>query len=544
MPSPPSDAEQLRLARQRIAALEQELATLRSQTPTPTPTTPASTTMPTPSPQPLKPRPIIMTRRASAAAAAAAAAVSAVAADLTTNINTPKISLPVKPRQPHSSALSQSRTSPSPDPIPSPTTSEVSVDPSDFGSATSAVDIIEHHLSTSSDTHPSIDNSKSASPRSDSRNDLPFIEPAPVSLQATEPIIEAVTPELPEPTPTKEKTVSDRDRRFLSASLPTDSKSESQTPQVPNPLQGTDNSKTDKAPPQKRRPPPLPVVKTASTKKERHNIVAKCTEPRPGQTRYWTDEEHERFLEAVAEYGEKAYVAISNYVETRTPKQVRTHAQKFQMKMARLAKQSIEAGEPIQMPAGMNPVVQVPTADGKCTLVPLPSEGPSPEVLAKLGTGVPGHVPVIVAQPPFRADPTKQSSKKSTEGEAKEKKEKPADVLVKMSSTVTEEMSDESASAQTDPYMDYIGAASDSKVEMDLEHSFAAKLCQTLNEPGNDGDSGEGEFLMSDGASNDSRGVDKDDDDLEDFDKLEDGDFPLAAFSNATDTWLLPDVPV
>lgn len=75
-----------------------------------------------------------------------------------------------------------------------------------------------------------------------------------------------------------------------------------------------------------------------ATKKERTQLVAKCTEPRPGQTRYWTEEEHDRFLEAVARHGEKAYVAISNYVETRTPKQVRTHAQKFQMKMARLAK--------------------------------------------------------------------------------------------------------------------------------------------------------------------------------------------------------------
>jgi SHAQKYF class myb-like DNA-binding protein len=81
---------------------------------------------------------------------------------------------------------------------------------------------------------------------------------------------------------------------------------------------------------------PLKVMK--SIKKDRVVLVAKCTEPRPGQTRYWTEEEHERFLEAVSRHGEKAYVAISNYVETRTPKQVRTHAQKFQMKMARLAR--------------------------------------------------------------------------------------------------------------------------------------------------------------------------------------------------------------
>jgi SHAQKYF class myb-like DNA-binding protein len=81
-----------------------------------------------------------------------------------------------------------------------------------------------------------------------------------------------------------------------------------------------------------------PLKVTKSIKKDRVVLVAVCTEPRPGQTRYWTEEEHERFLEAVSRHGEKAYVAISNYVETRTPKQVRTHAQKFQMKMARLAR--------------------------------------------------------------------------------------------------------------------------------------------------------------------------------------------------------------
>jgi SHAQKYF class myb-like DNA-binding protein len=81
-----------------------------------------------------------------------------------------------------------------------------------------------------------------------------------------------------------------------------------------------------------------PLKASKSIKKDRIVLIAKCTEPRPGQTRYWTEEEHDRFLEAVSRHGEKAYVAISNFVETRTPKQVRTHAQKFQMKMARLAR--------------------------------------------------------------------------------------------------------------------------------------------------------------------------------------------------------------
>lgn len=40
------------------------------------------------------------------------------------------------------------------------------------------------------------------------------------------------------------------------------------------------------------------------------------------QTRYWTQEEHQRFLRASQMYGDKNYVAISRYVRTRTPKQV------------------------------------------------------------------------------------------------------------------------------------------------------------------------------------------------------------------------------
>lgn len=377
--------------------------------------------------------------------------------------------------------------------------------------------------------------------------DLPTAEPTPMVMHASASSIhvEAVTPELPRPALGLDKPVSQDDRRFLSAALSScDSKTPfSSTVEASRCVSSAGKCKSGSTLSQKRRPPSLAVVKTTHTKKERNSIVAKCTEPRPGQTRYWTEEEHERFLEAVAEYGEKAYVAISNYVETRTPKQVRTHAQKFQMKMARLAKQSIEAGEPIQMPAGMNPVVQVPTADGKSTLVPLGMDGQASHVVAKLGSGMSGQVPIIVAAPPARGETKKRGGRKTGSGSKKEKKVHVVggeDGLVKMSSRVSEEMSDENASGQTDPYMEYIGGASDPKDEMELEHSFAAKL-QTLNGGGNDAEAREGEFLMSDEASNDSRKVDKDDDDLEDLDKLDDGDFALAAFSSSGDNWLLDE---
>eukprot|EP00177_Eucheuma_denticulatum_P002238 GFKZ01004014.1.p1 GENE.GFKZ01004014.1~~GFKZ01004014.1.p1 ORF type:complete len:323 (-),score=51.59 GFKZ01004014.1:492-1460(-) len=55
-------------------------------------------------------------------------------------------------------------------------------------------------------------------------------------------------------------------------------------------------------------------------------------------TRYWTEREHSLFLYATKVYGPKNYAAISQFVQTRTPKQVRTHAQKYQIKLEREAK--------------------------------------------------------------------------------------------------------------------------------------------------------------------------------------------------------------
>jgi len=65
---------------------------------------------------------------------------------------------------------------------------------------------------------------------------------------------------------------------------------------------------------------------------------------KPGQTRYWGEDEHARFLEGIRLHGEKNYVAVSEVVRTRTAKQVRTHLQKYLMRLARLAKQRAEGG--------------------------------------------------------------------------------------------------------------------------------------------------------------------------------------------------------
>lgn len=281
----------------------------------------------------------------------------------------------------------------------------------------------------------------------------------------------------------------------------------------------------------KRRATSLSPVKTTSPKKDRIALVAKCTEPRAGQTRYWTCEEHDRFLEAVAEYGEKAYVAISNYVETRTPKQVRTHAQKFQMKMARLARQSIEAGQPVRMPAGMSPVVQISTAEGKAALVSLQPGPPGLPGVVSIPGRAQGHVPVVVAPPPSKCEGKKKASKKT-------ERPKDVDAMVNVSSVV----SDESSSALTDPPMEYMGDV-ETKVEMEFEHTLAEKLCETLEESGEQRPSAEGELLpSSDGSSNDSGSVGGNDcDDLEDLNNLEDQDLSFAAFTTTGDSWMPDD---
>ncbi|OSX78476.1 hypothetical protein BU14_0108s0024 [Porphyra umbilicalis] len=53
----------------------------------------------------------------------------------------------------------------------------------------------------------------------------------------------------------------------------------------------------------------------------------KCT------SRYWTAEEHGRFLEGLEIFGAKDIKAISRHVGTRTPIQVRTHAQKHNLRL-------------------------------------------------------------------------------------------------------------------------------------------------------------------------------------------------------------------
>jgi len=49
--------------------------------------------------------------------------------------------------------------------------------------------------------------------------------------------------------------------------------------------------------------------------------------------RYWTPAEHNRFVEALDKFGRKDVKSIAKYVETRNATQVRTHAQKYFLRM-------------------------------------------------------------------------------------------------------------------------------------------------------------------------------------------------------------------
>ncbi|KAJ8906503.1 hypothetical protein NDN08_002996 [Rhodosorus marinus] len=61
------------------------------------------------------------------------------------------------------------------------------------------------------------------------------------------------------------------------------------------------------------------------------------------QPRYWTAEEHRRYLISSAKHGEKNYGPIAKDVGTRSAKQVRTHHQKY---LKRLERESTKLGSP------------------------------------------------------------------------------------------------------------------------------------------------------------------------------------------------------
>mmetsp|Transcript_38902 Transcript_38902/g.122564 ORF Transcript_38902/g.122564 Transcript_38902/m.122564 type:complete len:526 (-) Transcript_38902:1434-3011(-) len=61
-----------------------------------------------------------------------------------------------------------------------------------------------------------------------------------------------------------------------------------------------------------------------------------------GQPRFWTADEHRRFLEAVRMYGYGNARQIAAYVQTRNITQVRTHAQKYILKLSRMGSSALK----------------------------------------------------------------------------------------------------------------------------------------------------------------------------------------------------------
>ncbi|KAK1859626.1 hypothetical protein I4F81_002220 [Pyropia yezoensis] len=77
--------------------------------------------------------------------------------------------------------------------------------------------------------------------------------------------------------------------------------------------------------------------------RSRGSGVRKPRAPKPkvaGQSRYWTPSEHRLFVEALSLYGTKDLKAIAAHVATRNQTQVRTHAQKWSMRLVREAKRA------------------------------------------------------------------------------------------------------------------------------------------------------------------------------------------------------------
>ena len=90
--------------------------------------------------------------------------------------------------------------------------------------------------------------------------------------------------------------------------------------------------------------------------------VRKLRAPKPkiaGQSRYWTNSEHRLFVEALSLYGTKDLKAIAGHVATRNQTQVRTHAQKWSMRLVREAKRAC-LGHPEMQPLLSAAGVSVP----------------------------------------------------------------------------------------------------------------------------------------------------------------------------------------
>jgi SHAQKYF class myb-like DNA-binding protein len=64
--------------------------------------------------------------------------------------------------------------------------------------------------------------------------------------------------------------------------------------------------------------------------------------------RYWSSEEHDRFLEALEKFGQQNLKAVAAYVGTRTAVQCRTHLQKYLLRLERESKRGVSKQEEVK----------------------------------------------------------------------------------------------------------------------------------------------------------------------------------------------------
>ena len=71
-----------------------------------------------------------------------------------------------------------------------------------------------------------------------------------------------------------------------------------------------------------------------------HEAQKNADKLRTSQSRYWTEDEHQRFMDAIQKFGHKDMKGIACFVGSRNATQVRSHVQKYYMRLARSNKQT------------------------------------------------------------------------------------------------------------------------------------------------------------------------------------------------------------
>eukprot|EP00177_Eucheuma_denticulatum_P000448 GFKZ01000781.1.p2 GENE.GFKZ01000781.1~~GFKZ01000781.1.p2 ORF type:complete len:833 (+),score=105.79 GFKZ01000781.1:243-2501(+) len=105
-------------------------------------------------------------------------------------------------------------------------------------------------------------------------------------------------------------------------------------------------------------------------------------EHKKASSRYWTADEHKRFLEGLQLYGHKDIKAISRHVGTRSATQVRTHAQKYYLRIERERVKAEQEGKPPPVVPGTDhKLINGKHASGRASAGTPTKRGESPKVI-------------------------------------------------------------------------------------------------------------------------------------------------------------------